>query len=250
MTDLQKTDAPGALAIPEDFKTHAGMGTQGITEKDVRPPRLMLAQSMSPQVKRSDPKYIDGLQEGHIFNDLTGEIYNPTQKESLKITIVKFLGLRYVEFDEAGKVKDGNVPANDPRTMPTEDEEGKWVKPVASRFYDYLVFLPESMEVMTFSVKNKQAETVGKVINSLITLPAKVNGQLVMNAPACARMFKLGTAPEKNDKGSWVVFTVKQDGWTPDDVRHAVYAISERFKDANVVIEREPGEDEDVPDLT
>jgi len=245
-TAIAKTEENALTSIPEDFKTHAGFGTEKLTGEDVRPPRLMLAQAMSPHVKKLDPKYIEGLSESDAFNDLTGEIY----ETPIQVCIITFLGSRFVEFDEAGKVSDGNVAANDPRTKWTKDDEGQSVKPLASKFYDYLIWLPNSLEVMTFSLKNKQAEGVGKTINSMIKLPAKINGQLAMDPPACARLFELKTAMEKNEKGSWAVWTLRNAGFTDEDTRKACYQLGKSFAGKNIVIEREAGEDEDVPDLT
>jgi hypothetical protein len=39
-------------------------------------PALKLAQAMSPEVKKSDAKYLKGLEVGHIFNTLTGDFFD------------------------------------------------------------------------------------------------------------------------------------------------------------------------------
>jgi hypothetical protein len=38
-------------------------------------PYIRLAQAMSPELKKKEAKYIDGLDEGDIFNNLTNEVY-------------------------------------------------------------------------------------------------------------------------------------------------------------------------------
>ena len=38
-------------------------------------PFIRLAQAMSPELKKKEAKYIDGLDEGDIFNNLTNEVY-------------------------------------------------------------------------------------------------------------------------------------------------------------------------------
>jgi hypothetical protein len=253
-------DEPKELAIPEDLKAHAGAGTEGITSKDVRPPRMILAQAMSPQVKRSDPKYIMDLGEGDLFNDLSQAIYG---EGPIDFCVIAFLGSRFVEFDETGKVRDGNVQSDDKRTEWTlrckscdvkftgdrricpkcnkgADVEG--VKPVASRFYDYLLWLPESQEVVTFSMKNKQAGTVGINLNSMLKLPLNVGGALLTNPPACARLFQISTSMDKNEKGSWAVVSMAPKGITDEKDRLICYELMNSFKGKNVVIEHDEGD--------
>ena len=59
----------------------AGKGLQNISNDDVTIPRLAIIQSGSPQRKKKDEKYIDGADEGMIFNTVTNELY----KDSLEV---------------------------------------------------------------------------------------------------------------------------------------------------------------------
>lgn len=222
------------LMMPTDITEHRGFGTSGIGDQDVRPPRLLLAQAMSPQVKKTDPKWIEGLGEGDWFNDLTGDLY----AVPLKFCVIAFLRSRFVEFDADGKVVDGDVPANDPRTeWGRDDETGKGIKPRASKFYDYLIWLVDQQEVVTWSIKNKIAATIGIRINSLIKSPAKINGKLEIMPPACARLFQLGTATDRNEKGqSWAVPTLRAMGITEEADRIICYALGKQFAGKNIIV--------------
>ena len=55
--------------------SNAGKGLENITSEDITIPRLAVIQSNSPQRKKKDEKYIEGAEEGDIFNTVTGEIY-------------------------------------------------------------------------------------------------------------------------------------------------------------------------------
>lgn len=261
-TKLAETEKPGALAsVPQDLLEHSGHGTGNIESKDIRPPRLVLAQAMHPQTKKLDPKYVDGLSEGDLFNDLTGEIY----QTPVKFCVIAFLGFRNIIMVD-GKMVDPDVPDSDPRTQWTnhckkcdvdfegevrqcpqcgargEDVEG--IKPEADRFADYLLWLPEHGEVVTFSMKNKVAATTGVNLNSVLKQPLKLDvGEgrkgIVMNPPACARLFELGSAATKNDVGSWVVPTIKGKGVTDEENRRACYELGKSFAGKNIVVERD-----------
>lgn len=52
-------------------------GTENVTTEDLIIPRLEIVQSLSPCRKKSDPAYIDGAEEGLLYNNVTRELYGP-----------------------------------------------------------------------------------------------------------------------------------------------------------------------------
>ncbi len=233
-TDLSKTEASGALAEYDDLVADAGRGTEAIGVNDVRPPRLMLCQSGSPQRKPDDPKQIAGLQELDLFNSLSGEIYG----RSLRFAVIASLGSHWVEFNDDLTVADPSVPEGDPRTEWTEDADGNRVKPKATRFYDYLVWLLDQNEVMAFSLKSTQIKNAIK-LNGLLKLPLKIGDKIIANPPAWARVYKVETKMEKDKTYSWGGYNLATDGVTPTDVRLMISELAKVYAKANVVIDRE-----------
>lgn len=218
MTRVEKvTHGAQSLAnIPSDLVQHAGMGTEQIGSDDVRPPRLKICQSGTPQRKPDNEKQIAGLQELDLFNDLSTEIYG---RGPLPIVIIMSLGSKHMVFAPDGKsVLEFDVPASDPRTRFTNGPDGKRVKPIASKFYNYLVWLPESQEVVALSLSGTLITTAIK-LNGLLTLPLKIDQSVLMNPPAWARTYTIETRM-KEDKGfAWGVLNLKQVGVTPEDTR-------------------------------
>ena len=53
----------------------APAGLENVERGDMTLPRLGLCQSLSPQRKKNDPKYIPKLEEGQLFNTITQNIY-------------------------------------------------------------------------------------------------------------------------------------------------------------------------------
>jgi hypothetical protein len=53
----------------------AGQGLQNVGNDDITIPRLAIVQSGSPQRKKKDEKYIEGADEGHVFNTVSGTLY-------------------------------------------------------------------------------------------------------------------------------------------------------------------------------
>ena len=60
--------------MPE-WMQKGNQGSETVTSKDMVLPRVDVLQALSPQIKKSDPNYIDGAEQGQIFNTVTGEIY-------------------------------------------------------------------------------------------------------------------------------------------------------------------------------
>jgi hypothetical protein len=169
--------APGAN---DDLINYPGKGDEIKFETDdVRPPRLGLAQSNSPQVKRGNPKTIDGLREGDLFNDLTQQVYG---EGPLEIVVIRYLGHRAMQFrdmKEGGGVIDFNVPLDDPRCQftdgPPDPVTGKptRVKPIATHFYDYLVWLPETSEIVALSMKGTSLKAAKESNDTMAEAQAK-----------------------------------------------------------------------------
>jgi len=62
--------------LPAHVSQGTGAGNENVTSQDMAIPRLDLIQQLSPQLDKNDAKFIEGAQLGHIFNSLTGELYN------------------------------------------------------------------------------------------------------------------------------------------------------------------------------
>ena len=232
-----KVEPAGAL-VPADLADSKGQGTEGIGARDVRPPRLSLAQSQSRQVKKNNPLYIEGLKEGDLFNDLTGEIYG----EPVDFVVVRYLGKRAMEFapmETGGGVVDFDVALDDVRCQWTTDEKGKRLKPIATVFSEYLIWLTGKQELAALSMKGTQLK-VATQLNSLLKLPLKIDGALVPRPPSWAREFQLGSAMASRDPYTWATFTLRMKGVSSEETRKFAAELYEQYRDVNVVIEAEP----------
>lgn len=233
-----------ALARPSFIQEGDQRGTENIGQDDIKPPALKIAQSQSPEIKRSEPaKYIDGLREGELFNSLTREVYG---EGPVNLIFVNQLGHRHVEFEpgNTGKVLDFNVPDGDPRTQfTTEVKDGKQVrvKPVATKFYDYLILVisdahPEG-ELMTLSLKSTQLKKAVKL--NTILVGSKV--------PAFAHLFKATPVPEKAGQYSIYGWLFEPVGWVTEEQYNRASEIFEQFKGKTIAVETDGADGIDEP---
>lgn len=254
------TTAPGGLELfssdrPDFIPEGDTTGTEGIGVDDIRLPRLAIAQGLSHEMTPGDAKYIEGLTMFDLFNDFTQERYG---KGPLTFVVIR-RDVRRIEFkprSEGGGVVDMNVPANDPRTMWTDDPDDptKRIPPKATKFNEYVIWLlkpgvPEP-ETILLSIKdtNKFNRKATTDLNGFIKSHASKGKKSV---PIYGVAYAIHVVPEKNDKGTFGTPVIKQAGKdgkpafiTNQDffAAAAKYELSLRGK--NIVTDRTPGEDD------
>ena len=64
-----------ADVLPDHLVTDTRLGSENVSASDMTIPRLDLIQALSPQLKKSDAKHIKGAEVGHMFNTLTGDLF-------------------------------------------------------------------------------------------------------------------------------------------------------------------------------
>lgn len=69
----------GPLAVPDYLAEELGhAGGENIDQADLVLPRLAVCQSLSPQRDKNSISYIQGVEEGDLFNTVTKEVYPKT----------------------------------------------------------------------------------------------------------------------------------------------------------------------------
>lgn len=222
-----------SLTVP-DAEAGNRAGLEHLQQSDLKMPRLALAQKMSHEVDPDDPRYIDGLRVGDLFNDLTQMVYD----QPLEFTVVRADPPHWIEFlprTEGGGVKDMNVPEGDPRTAFTKDANGKSIPPIATKFYDFVLMLLPSQEVVSLSLKSTGIP-VAKQLNALM---------LMRNAPCYAGKYQLTSGEGKNAKGVFKVYRVKNAGKTEGEDRQAAHQAYDNLLGRTIDIPRTPLDDVD-----
>jgi len=235
--ELEKAEQ-GSMERPS-FIPMERTGTEHISNADMQIPRLLLAQKMSPEVDEVDAKRIPELKVGDMFNGLTHKIYG---RGPLNFVILRADPPRFVEFiprEQGGGVKDPNVPASDPRTNFGEHGE----KPVATKFYDYVILLmPFSEDPLASMVALSFKSTglkIARQLNALIKL---------RSAPVYAGIYRLTSVDTQNSKGKFAIFNVSNAGWITDQKLYGQLSVlSENIQNKTIEIDREPGEDDEFP---
>jgi len=141
------------------------LGTEHITSDDVMMPRLGLAQAISNEVNKQHADYIDGLGVGDFWNTVTGKIYGPGPMTFSILVAHPPRAIEFAPLSDGGGVVDPNVPLTDPRMAFGEDGS----PPQATKFYDYVLWLHESDEMIAMSLA-RSAIKAAKSLNGLIRM--------------------------------------------------------------------------------
>lgn len=199
-------------------------------------PRLALAQGLTPQVAEQK----EGFSVGVLFNSVNEKIYG---KGPIYFTIIRADKPRFIQFrprEDGGGIIDMDVPANDPRTQ--------WgpngVKPVATKFYDYIVaMLPFSEDPMDNIIALSLKSTGIKVAKQLNTLMKFRQG------PIFESVYELTTGVEKNTKGTYAVYKVRNAGYLTDaGMKEMCESLYESLRDRSIEIDRDVAGTDDVDD--
>lgn len=150
-----------------DYIKRGQRGTEVMEQTDIILPRLAIAQANSPQRKKLDPLYVPGLEEGVLFNTLTGEQYGT------KVTVLPlFLFKNRFYFgpygsgegiicQSANAVNGGRLHPTDCVTCPhaafKNDEEDQ--RPDCTMIYNYVSLLPKGSTTPWASISLKSTDT-------------------------------------------------------------------------------------------
>ncbi len=221
--ELVKVEESTAMALPSFIERTNETGAEHMTREDIQMPRLALAQQMSPELVNGDPKFIEDLKFGMLFNNLTQQIYG----DAVEFCILRADAPRYIQFAEDGKsIVDMNVPANDPRTQFGPNGQ----KPVAMKFYNYVLMLLPTREMIALSLKSTGIKTA-KQLNGLVAARGGVK--------IFAGKYRLGTSTQANSKGRFAVYTLKNAGWVDQETYQFAAMAHEGLKDKVISIEHE-----------
>lgn len=246
MPDALTKAAAGTLQKRESFISKGDTtGADEISAKEIRLPRLAIAQGLSPELTPDSSSHIEGLSLFQLFNNLTSEIYG---RGPLKFVPIK-REKRRIEFDPEDRnvPLDLNVPVGDPRCEWTTNEDtGEREAPRATEFVEFVVLLiregkdPEPI-VMSIKGTNKWNRRASD----------RLTGFIKMHPPIYSTYYSVESKSEKNDSGTFGIFAIKQVARLDDPDQSdeqwekslAIFKLAEEFRasmiDKEIVVTRE-----------
>ena len=208
---VAKVKPAGEIAVMHDqlpeylaqMGNKTSRGNEQVGTDDLVFPRLEVVQALSPCLKKSDPTYIEGSEQGMLFNNLTRELYGDEvlvmpiyfRKEYL-IWVVR------QKSDGSGGFRGSYATAELAAAKITElDEDNLQIVDTAQQFC-LLVGNGRTEEIVISMAKSKLK--VSRRWNSLIRLAG---------GDRWSRVYKLGAVEEVGKKGTFWNYTVEVAGF-------------------------------------
>lgn len=215
----QAAQLPAELS--EMYEAAAGAGTQNMTAQDMATPFLVILQSGSPQCKKSDAQYIEGAEEGFIFNTQTGEIF-----ENGILFIQTGYSRAEVEWRDRDAGGGGLVaqyaPDHPIRQTTTKDEKGRFRLPngnllVTTAYHYGLLVSPDMkfVERVVIAMTSTQLKC-SRQLNARLANLKREGKNGIYTPPTFSQIIKLTTSPRQKDKYSWFVWEFELVGDVTD----------------------------------
>lgn len=238
----------GEAALPATVVTDAfdalfdavGVGMQNVRTEDMAIPFMAIIQSNSPQRKKQDGAYINGADEGMVFNTVTQELFDitPGQKTLTALLCGFKKKLLHWRDREQGGGMVGQYEIDDPIQREAERKGGRLVMPDGT----YLVETAEHFVLLVYPDGSTK-----RIVISMSSTQLKKSrrwmtmaGEKQLRHPATGRYFtpppfaytyELSTQAESNDSGDWHGWRIAEgralDLTNPDD--RALFDLAKEF---------------------
>jgi len=244
-TAIAKKDVTLPPELMGSFEEEAGAGMENVDMDSLARPALSVLQSMSPQVKKSEPEFIKGSEEGDIFKGDTQEVF---KGEEGVLFIPVHYKRHYIEWRtrESGGGFVAEYASSDPIVKDVEwSDDNKPLLPNGNILQDtrdhYGLLLSESgaADPVIISMTSTQIKVSKAWMSSLRGV--KMQGKNGMfSPPSYANVYRLTTTPVSNDKGSWYVWKPAHEGFVQNaDIAKAAKDFHDLIEQGNVTVARE-----------
>lgn len=232
--------------VPEHIKRGSQRGTEVMEQTDILLPRIAICQANSPQHKKLDPLYIPGLEEGVLFNTLTGEQYG-TRMTVLPLFLFKnrFYFGEYgsgegIICQSANAINGGRLHPTDCATCPhaafKNDEDD--TRPDCTMIYNYVSLLPKGSSTPWASVSLKSTDTKeAKQYNAKV----RMSGHDMF-----ARTLELSTIGKTKKENSYYGWVLKPLDFIPKELYEFAESKFNELRAMNVQVDTRGMDQEDT----
>ena len=212
-----KKNAELSTDLMDDILEFAGDGAAfGADEMQI--PFIRALQALSPQLNKKKPEYIDGAEQGDLFNTVTGQVW----KGEEGVTIIPcYQVTKYLEFtprDMGGGFR-GEISPTNPVLQQTTRQGSKELLPTGNELvksdqhYCLVLDGEGSFQPAVIDMKSTQLKVSRRWKTQIAMQKIKhpKTGQMI-TPPLFATEWKITTVEESNDQGSWFNPSVEKVG--------------------------------------
>ena len=196
--------------LAEAFEADVGYGFEEVKSSDLQIPFVRIIQALSPQLKKSDPAYLDGSVQGDIFNTVTGMVWGAD--EGVLVIPVHF-AQKLLEFVPraagGGFLGELSPESADVRTAVRDKDTGMELlingNELVRTAQHYVKIVHEDGSLENAIVDMKKTQLKKSRLWLAMMMMQKHNGKTL---PSFANTYRLKSVEDGNDKGSWHSWSV------------------------------------------
>lgn len=232
---MSKKEASTAVAllsdqVPDFLKNvTTSRGSENVGTNDVIIPRLELVQDLSPCRKKNDPSYIEGIEEGMLYNNVTRENYGTSV-----LAVPVFFRKEYLVWKsrtEGGGFRGAFASEHDAREAMADLEDGDKCEISDTAQHFCLLVHPDSGRVEEIVISmSKSKMKVSRKWNSLV----RMNG-----GDSFSRIYRVSAVSEKNAKNQdYFNISVATAGFPSKELYDRAERLYEAITSGSVQIDR------------
>jgi hypothetical protein len=201
-------------------------GSEGVTAQDMILPRIDVIQALSPQIKKSDPAFIPGAEQGQIFNTVTGQIYGSS------VVFVPVMFRKEYTVWKLRKAGGGFCGAH--KTMAEAEhailnmQNPADYEAVESHQHFCLVVSDAGIEEAVFSMTKSKLK-VSRALNTLVQ---------IAGVDRFAKAYRMDAVEASSDKGDFWSFKVHPEGYVSQDLYKRGQGLYELIKAGAADVDR------------
>ena len=208
-----------------DWVQDSGRGNEEVSTDDLSLPRLSIIQDLSPQRKKANAEYIEGAEEGMIFNTATGELY---QTKGV-IVVPCFMRAEHVVW------KDRNAGGGFGGAFETEEEAEAFVSAQENSAVWDISYTNQHFCVMVTPGETPDKPVMQDVVISMSRSQLKVSRKWNTTIQQAggdrfARGYRLTVVQDRSDKGEFYNWAFSPLGFVPKAVFERGLAVYEAVK--------------------
>jgi hypothetical protein len=174
-------------------------GFEDLTQQTMAIPFVRILQQLSPQVNKKDPAYVEGAEEGLLFNTITKEVLG----SSVSVIALKFERI-FIEWKPQRQGLVGYHTPEHAEQIAVDKTFGAWKTKdgnILAETYVYMVLIEghEKDGIAVISLSSSSIK-VAKTWNRLMTTHILSNGKKAM---PYYMVWKFSAEYVSNDKGNW-----------------------------------------------
>tara|TARA_R110002020_G_scaffold201423_1_gene404062 strand:+ start:2404 stop:3231 length:828 start_codon:yes stop_codon:yes gene_type:complete len=233
MNDVAKKKKSELSTKVIDFTNYANAGFENVDAQEMAIPFLKIASSQTPEVKKSNSKFVEGLDQGDIFNSVTKDFYKAVHVVPCAFRV------RGVEWSPLGEGTGAPVKIYKPEDIPTltkgaDGEDHYMINGAISPTYivrtaEYFVLrlnedgsFERTQIIMQKTQYKKSRYWNTMMMNQKIQSPS---GSLV-TLPMFANVYKMEGVQEANKKNDWWGWKIILDK-SVNDLKNPSYIVEE-----------------------